>query len=77
MSWLEFLISLADINTAICAILQLILYKSNIFKISWIGQSWVYLGEVERLPGMKHLAQALSLKLHREFPLVDGMVIEK
>lgn len=34
-------------------------------------------GETRTLPGLKFLAQALALKLHREFPLVDGLVIDK
>jgi hypothetical protein len=34
-------------------------------------------GEIKTLPGLKTLAQALSLKLHREFPLVDGRVIDR
>ena len=34
-------------------------------------------GETKTLPGLKFLAQALALKLHREFPLVDGQVIDK
>lgn len=34
-------------------------------------------GETKTLPGLKYLAHALALKLHREFPLVDGMVIAK
>ena len=34
-------------------------------------------GETKTLPGLKFLAQALALKLHREFPLVDGLVIDK
>ncbi|NNG01436.1 MAG: hypothetical protein HKM93_18755 [Desulfobacteraceae bacterium] len=33
-------------------------------------------GETKTLPGLKFLARALVLKIHREFPLVDGMVIE-
>jgi TolB-like protein len=34
-------------------------------------------GEDKSLPGLNTLAQALSLKLHREFPLVEGLVIDK
>jgi TolB-like protein len=34
-------------------------------------------GENKTLPGLKFLARALTLKLLREFPLVDGLVIDK
>jgi TolB-like protein len=34
-------------------------------------------GEIKTLPGLNTLAQAMALKLHREFPLVDGLVIDK
>ncbi|MFZ1983190.1 MAG: CsgG/HfaB family protein [Desulfatitalea sp.] len=34
-------------------------------------------GEEKQLPGVKNLAQTLALKIHREFPLADGTVIER
>jgi TolB-like protein len=34
-------------------------------------------GENKTLQGLKDLAQALALKIHREFPLVDGLVIDR
>lgn len=34
-------------------------------------------GEIKTLPGLRTLAQAMTLKLHREFPLVDGLVMDK
>lgn len=34
-------------------------------------------GEVKDLPALRYLAQGMAIKLHRDFPLVDGMVLEQ
>jgi len=34
-------------------------------------------GEVKDLPALRYLAEGMAIKLHRDFPLVDGIVLEQ
>ena len=34
-------------------------------------------GEEKSMVGLKHLAKVMALKIHREFPLTDGMIVDR